>query len=118
MLQGSDKMEFKRLNNMTGKDPVLNRRIASIFLNEFDAFIKLLKNLPQEPNADNIRFSLHKLRPSFVIFEMDKLIKSFENLSDRKGNDDALFDDDKELTSTIIESEHQMNGVKTFLEQL
>ena len=111
-------MEFKRLNNMTGKDPVLNRRIASIFLNEFDAFIKLLKNLPQEPNADNIRFSLHKLRPSFVIFEMDKLIKNFENLSDRKGNEDLISNADNELVSVIHESEHQLLGVKTFLEQL
>ena len=111
-------MEFKRLNNMTGKDPVLNRRIASIFLSEFEAFIKLLKNLPQEPNADNIRFSLHKLRPSFVIFEMDKLIKNFENLSDRKGNEDVISMEDNELTSVILESEYQLVGVKTFLEQL
>lgn len=103
---------------MTGRDPILNRRIASIFVNEFENFITLLKNLPSEPNAENIRFSLHKLRPSLVIFEMDKIIKHFESLSNRKENSDPISENDTELIEVVQESEHQLAGVRLFLDQL
>ena len=34
-------MDFKRLNNMTGKDAVLNRRITSTFINDYENFLQL-----------------------------------------------------------------------------
>ena len=77
-------MTYKRLNNMTGMDPVLNRRISSIFLNEFEAFLKTLSELPTHENGDAFQFSLHKIRPSLVIFELDSVIKLYDKLSARK----------------------------------
>lgn len=103
---------------MTGRDPILNRRIASIFVNEFENFISILKNLPSENNADNLRFNLHKLRPSLVIFEMDKLIKVFDNLTERKSGITPIEHDDAELHEAIHEANTQLRGVKTFLEDI
>ena len=75
-------MDFKRLNNMTGKDPVLNRRITSIFINEFESFRKYFANLPLTAELDHFQFVLHKTRPSLVIFELDSLIKKYEEYLD------------------------------------
>jgi hypothetical protein len=77
-------MDFKRLNNMTGMDPVLNRRISSIFLNELENFKKAMELLPQSENEEHFQFILHKIRPSMVIFEMESLIRHSELILEKK----------------------------------
>ena len=96
-------------------DPVLNRRIASIFINEFETFRNNLQQLPDDVNADSIQFNLHKIRPSLVIFELDKLIKQYENLVSRKRDGEKISNDDLELGQLISETDDQIKEVKAFL---
>ena len=99
-------------------DPVLNRRIASIFINEFETFKNSLHNVPNDVNADPLQFNLHKIRPSLVIFEFDKLIKQYENLATRKKDGETILKDDDALNQLISETEDQINKVKAFLNSL
>ena len=77
-------MIYKRLNNMTGMDKILNKRIASIFLHELESFKNDLTTLPNENNSDAIKFNIHKIRPSMIIFELDSLLKNMNHLQNEK----------------------------------
>jgi len=72
-------MEFKRLNNMTGRDPILNRRIATILINQMEEFKQMLTSF-EENELSNIEFTMHKIRPSLLIFEMDTIIKHYSEM--------------------------------------
>lgn len=74
---------------MTGKDSVLNRRIASIFINELENHKKLLKDFSSE-NLQELEFAIHKIRPSLVIFEMEHLLNPYEMIisSWKESNDE------------------------------
>jgi len=111
-------MKFKRLNNMTGMDPVLNRRIATIFVTEFDAFRRCLLELINTESVDDFQFNLHKIRPSLIIFELDKVVKQFENLSRRKRDGDLVSDQDPEFLTAIAETDLQISNVREFLNSL
>jgi hypothetical protein len=94
---------------MTGMDPLLNRRISSIFLNEFEAFLKTLSELPNHENGDPLQFSLHKIRPSLVIFELDSAIKLYDKLSARKREGEEISQDDSELLIALDETKKNIN---------
>lgn len=111
-------MEFKRLNNMTGMDTVLNRRIATIFVTEFDSFRRCLLELINAESVDDFQFNLHKIRPSLIIFELDKVVKQFENLSRRKKDGDLVSDQDPEYITALAETDLQISNVKKFLNSL
>ena len=111
-------MTYKRLNNMTGMDPVLNRRISSIFLNEFEAFLKTLSELPTHENGDAFQFSLHKIRPSLVIFELDSVIKLYDKLSARKREGEEISQDDTGLLLALDETKKNIEKVGEFLANL
>lgn len=111
-------MNFKRLNNMTGMDPVLNRRIATIFVSEFDTFRRCLSGLINNESVDDFQFNLHKIRPSLIIFELDKLVKQYENLSRRKKDGNLISEQDVELMAAIAETDLQILEVKEFLNSL
>ena len=111
-------MEFKRLNNMTGKDPVMNRRIASIFLNDFEAFKELLSSLTSPNQIEQIQFALHKIKPSLVIFEMDELLEQFEEILAKAKLGITISEDDQQLISIIRESNNQIDRVRNFLSSL
>ena len=64
---------------MTGKDPVLNKRIISIFINELGSLRQQTESNIQE-NLSELEFAIHKIKPSLLIFEMDTLVKDYENL--------------------------------------
>jgi predicted transcriptional regulator len=103
-------MDYKRLNNITGKDAVLNRRITSIFINELENNKKLLKDLDMK-NLQELEFAIHKIRPSLVIFEMEYLMKSYEMIiSYKKGSDHV------EEISEIIE--RLMTDIDASIERL
>lgn len=99
-------------------DPVLNRRIATIFVTEFDAFRRCLLELINTETVDDFQFNLHKIRPSLIIFELDKVVKQFENLSRRKKDGDLVSDQDPEYITAIAETELQISNVKEFLNSL
>ena len=111
-------MDFKRLNNMTGKDPVLNRRITSIFLSEFETFKRHFNLLPSSADLDQFQFLLHKIRPSLVIFELDNLIKKYEGFLDVKKTGGTVSDDDAAFLETIRQTDEKLQMVKEFLNSL
>lgn len=111
-------MDFKRLNNMTGKDPVLNRRIASIFLNEFESFLNVFSTLPTLVDLDQLQFSLHKIRPSLVIFELDHMVKQYENYVEAKKMGETIRPDDNSFSTLIRQTEEQIEMVRAFLNGL
>lgn len=111
-------MEFKRLNNMTGSDPVMNRRITSIFLHDFESFKELFTSLVEQKHLDKIKFALHKIKPSLVIFEMDDLISQYEELLELAKKADSLSKEQKKMEATIKETQVEINKVKNFLASL
>ena len=66
---------------MTGKDQVLNRRITSIFVNELENARNQVLAINQE-NLPALEFTMHKVRPSLLIFEQEFISKEFEALLD------------------------------------
>jgi len=112
------RMDFKRLNNMTGKDPVLNRRITSIFLNEFESFKKHFTTLPSTAELDQIQFLLHKIRPSLVIFELDTLIRKYEEYLDIRKTGGTIAEHDPGFLEALIETNSKLQVVKRFLNSL
>ena len=111
-------MDFKRLNNMTGKDPVLNRRITSIFLNEFETFRKHLNNLPTTTDIDQLQFLLHKIRPSLEIFELDTLIKKYEEFLDIRKTGETIVENDPAFLEALNRTDEKLKLVKEFLGSL
>jgi len=75
-------MHFKRLQNITGSDPALNRRIASIFLSELESFRKKLDRYIIDENKEELQSAIFKLSPSFIMFEKDQLLKQVESIPD------------------------------------
>ena len=111
-------MDFKRLNNMTGKDPVLNRRITSIFLSEFESFKRHFAKLPSTDELDQIQFLLHKIRPSLVIFELDPLIKKYEEYLDIRKTGGVIAENDPAFLEALNQTEARLQVVKEFLNSL
>lgn len=111
-------MDFNRLNNMTGKDPVLNRRITSIFLSEFETFKRHFSQLPSSTDLDQFQFLLHKIRPSLVIFELDNLIKKYEEFLDVKKTGGTISENEPAFLETINQTDAKLLVVKEFLNTL
>jgi hypothetical protein len=108
-------MEFKRLNSMTGKDPVLNRRIASIFLNDLENFITIFSDLPSLTETDNLKFLIHKHSPSFIIFEFESLLASYNSFLERKMNHESILSSDVEFQQVIMNTKAKIEEVKQFI---
>lgn len=111
-------MDFKRLNHMTGGDPVLNRRITAIFINEFESFNKHFTHLPSGADLDQFQFLLHKIRPSLVIFELDMLIKKYEEFIDLRKTGVTISENDAAFLDTLNQTETKIQEVKKFLQSL
>lgn len=103
---------------MTGKDPVLNRRITSIFLSEFETFKRHFTQLPSTTDLDQFQFLLHKIRPSLVIFELDSLIKKYEEFLDVKKTGGTISENDVAFIDTINQTDSKLKVVKEFLNSL
>lgn len=103
---------------MTGSDPVMNRRITSIFLHDFESFKELFTSLDEQKHLDKIKFALHKIKPSLVIFEMDDLISQYEELLELAKNGDSLSKEQKKMETAIKETQVKINKVKSFLASL
>lgn len=103
---------------MTGEDPVLNRRITAIFINEFESFKKHFTLLPSSADLDHFQFLLHKIRPSLVIFELDMLIKKYEKFIDISKTGGAISENDPEFLDTLNQTDTKLQEVKKFLVSL
>ena len=111
-------MDFKRLNHMTGGDPVLNRRITAIFINEFESFKKHFTTLPSTAELDQIQFQLHKIRPSLVIFELDTLIKKYEEYLDIRKTGGTIAENDPAFLEVLKQTNAKLQEVKEFLNSI
>ena len=69
---------------MTGSDPVLNRRIVSIYINEFEVLRTAVLDLFRAENTDLLVTALHKMKPGMVIFEHADIIPKFDSVISRK----------------------------------
>lgn len=103
---------------MTGMDPVLNRRITSIFLNEYESFKRIFASLPSLEELDQLQFLLHKIKPSLVIFELDSLLKKYEQFLDIKKTGGSIEADDLSFRDTIDQTDAKIRMVKEFLNNL
>jgi hypothetical protein len=103
---------------MTGMDKVLNKRIASIFLNELEAFRNYIMELPNESNYETLKFNIHKIRPSMIIFELDLLLEKYELLANRKKNDEQIIITDLALQETIKETNESIDIVREFIQSI
>lgn len=103
---------------MTGMDNVLNKRIASLFLNEFELFRNILAALPNHINADIIKFNIHKIRPSLIIFELDALLEKYESLANRKKEGELLSEEDKAFIEITQETDSKINLIREFTQSI
>ena len=108
-------MEFKRLNSMTGKDPVLNRRIASIFLSDFEGFLNIFSTLPETKELDNIKFLIHKNSPSFMIFELESLLSRYNLYIDMKMNGERIELQDPRFQELLHDTKLKIEEVRQFI---
>ena len=103
---------------MTGKDPVLNRRITSIFLNEFETFKRHFTQLPTTTDLDQFQFLLHKIRPSLVIFGIDNLIKKYEEFLDLRKTGGTISENDADFLDTLNQTDANLQMIKEFLNSM
>ena len=103
---------------MTGMDPVLNRRISSIFVSELENFKKIMQLLPDSENEELFQFNLHKIRPSMVIFEMETLIRQSESLLDKLKSGARIPEDDEEWQNALSYTDQALNSLRAFLQSL
>lgn len=108
-------MEFKRLNSMTGKDPVLNRRIASIFLSDFEGFLTIFSTLPEAKEFDNLKFLIHKNSPSFMIFELESLLSRYNLFLDKKMRGETIELNDPDFKELLEETKLKIEQVREFI---
>lgn len=96
----------------------MNRRITSIFLHDFEAFKELFVSITQHKQMDQIKFALHKIKPSLVIFELDDLINQYDELMQIAQTEGLTSQHQEKLSSTIKETEIKIGKVKNFLASL
>lgn len=108
-------MEFKRLNSMTGKDPVLNRRIASIFLSDFEGFLTIFSTLPEAKEFDTVKFLIHKNSPSFMIFELESLLSRYNLFLDKKMRGETIELNDPDFKELLEETKLKIELVREFI---
>lgn len=111
-------MDFKRLNNMTGKDAVLNRRITSIFINDYENFLQIFSELPNTNDLSELNFLIHKNSPSFMIFELESILASYTALVEKKIKGEEITKDNTELQHLLEDSKLKIQSLKNFLIQL
>jgi hypothetical protein len=111
-------MDFKRLNNMTGKDPVLNRRITSIFINDYENFLQVFTQLPFTEDLNDLKFLIHKNSPSFMIFELESLLSRYNYFFEKKNKGEVLKIYDNDFLLLLEDTKTKIQQLKDFLAQL
>lgn len=100
---------------MTGKDSVLNRRIASIFLNDFEHFLAVFSELPSLTETENLKFLIHKHSPSFIIFELESLLSGYKDFLDKKVRGEHIESSSKDFQQLVNDTKSKIEEVKQFI---
>ena len=103
---------------MTGSDPVLNRRIVSIYINEFEVLRTAVLELFRAENTDLIVTALHKMKPGMVIFEHADILPKFDAVISRKKNNEPIQKEDADIAEILMLTEKNLNDLKTYLKSL
>ena len=103
---------------MTGKDAVLNRRITSTFINDYENFLQLFSELPNTNDLSELNFLIHKNSPSFMIFELESVLAGYTALIDKKINGEEITKDNTEFQHLLENSKLKIQSLKNFLIQL
>ena len=103
---------------MTGKDSILNRRIASIFLNDFENFLIAFSELPILSNTENIKFLIHRNSPSFIIFELEPLLSKYNYFLDKKDAGEIIETEGQEFQQLLNDTKSKIEEVRLFIAQL
>ncbi len=103
---------------MTGKDPVLNRRIASIFLNDFENFLVSFAELPTLSEIENIKFLIHRNSPSFIIFELEPLLSKYNYYVEKKQAGENIDAGDAAFQQVLSDTKAKIEDVRSFIAQL
>lgn len=103
---------------MTGKDAVLNRRITSTFINDYENFLQLFSELPNTNDLSELNFLIHKNSPSFMIFELESVLAGYTALVDKKINGEEITKDNTEFQHLLENSKLKIQSLKNFLIQL
>lgn len=103
---------------MTGKDAVLNRRIASIFLNDFEHFLVVFSALPTSTETDNLKFLIHKHSPSFIIFELEPLLAGYNTFMDKKLRGEEIDFSSPAFQDLIKATQSKIEEVRAFIASL
>lgn len=111
-------MNFNRLNNMTGKDAVLNRRITSVFINDYENFLQLFSELPNTNDLSELNFLIHKNSSNFMIFELESILAGYTALVEKKINGEEITKDNTEFQHLLENSKLKIQSLKNFLIQL
>ncbi len=111
-------MDFNRLNNMTGKDAVLNRRITSVFINDYENFLQLFSELPNTNDLSELNFLIHKNSSNFMIFELESILAGYTALVEKKINGEEITKDNTEFQHLLENSKLKIQSLKNFLIQL
>ncbi len=111
-------MYFNRLNNMTGKDAVLNRRITSVFINDYENFLQLFSELPNTNDLSELNFLIHKNSSNFMIFELESILAGYTALVEKKINGEEITKDNTEFQHLLENSKLKIQSLKNFLIQL
>lgn len=102
---------------MTGKDQVLNRRITSIFINELENARTQVLAIGED-NISSLEFTMHKVRPSLLIFEQEFISKEFETLLDLYKKDPAHESLPDKISSLADHMEQSTQKLRQFLNTL
>lgn len=100
---------------MTGKDPVLNRRIASIFLHDFENFFSTFTQLPELTETDSLKFLIHKHSPSFIIFELEALLSSYNSFLEKKEKGEVVLSSDTDFNQVLSDTKSKIEEVRQFI---
>lgn len=100
---------------MTGRDTVLNRRIASIFLNDLENFLLVFSSLPSMTETDELKFLIHKHSPSFIIFELETLLADYNSFLEKKMNHENILSSDYEFQRVITNTKSKMEEIRQFI---
>ncbi|MFM1794101.1 MAG: hypothetical protein RL642_486 [Bacteroidota bacterium] len=100
---------------MTGKDPVLNRRIASIFLHDFENFLSTFAQLPVLTETDELKFLIHKHSPSFIIFELEGLLAGYNLFLEKKRKGEIIKATDPAFEQIVSETKTKIEEVRQFI---
>ena len=97
---------------------MLNRRIVSIYINEFEILRTAVIELPHAENADLIIAALHKIKPGMVIFEHGDVLPKFEAVINKKKNNEAIQKEDTDIAEILMLTEKNLNDLKAYLKSL